>query len=151
MSVQTVNISDEEIRKIMLLPILTTSLPYCFGNGGRIASVSIACACCDAELEPESLRAEFSQVEGGRNATLKGYGLCYACKTITPFEVRFADDGSALCRSSDGWTAMTWGDAQDTDGFLTITGRFFRLKWKEVLPPMLALVLILAWKYLRYA
>lgn len=151
MPVQTVAVSDEKLQNIMSLPTLVTSLPHHFGNGGRIDDVVISCACCEVELEPESIRAEFSQSAAGSTALLKGYGICQACKTFTPFEVRFADDGTALCRGSNGWSAQSWGEPRDFDGFLTISGRFFKRNWKEVLPPMLVLVLFLAWHYLLYA
>jgi len=151
MAVQTVAVSEVEFQRILSLPSLVTSLPYSFGNGGRIDNVVISCACCEVELEPESIRAEFSQTAAGSTASLKGYGLCQACKTITPFEVRFADDGTALCRGSNGWSTQSWGEPRDFDGFLTISGRFFKQNWKEALPPILVLVLFLAWHYMLYA
>lgn len=150
MPVQTVAVSDEDIQNIMSLPSLTLSLPYSFGNGGRIDHIVISCACCEAELEPGAIRAEFSQITDGSTASLKGFGLCQACKTITPLEVRFADDGSALCRNSNGWSAQFWGKPQDSNGFLTLTGTFFRRNWKEILPPILVLALFLTWQYVVY-
>jgi len=35
--------------------------------------------------------------------SFSGHGFCYQCRTVTPIECRFSDDGSMLVKDGSGW------------------------------------------------
>ena len=146
MTAQKTSISDDAVKKIMSLPTIAASLPYRFPKGARIDDLSCICAYCGASLEPASIRAEFTPVADGSTVLFKGFGVCYGCKTFTPLEIRFNDDGSALCRDSRGFYEQSWGEPQSIAGGFSLVIRFCRQYWNRILPPALALIVFLAWQ-----
>src|ERR1039457_2717744 len=106
-------ITDEEAAKIEQMPILAEQLPYHF-SGAVIEGVEIQCASCGSALPETSIRGTFELLGGGKMAHLQGNGVCYTCRTITPFESKFRSDGTCLIKNSTGWNKGEWTNRELT-------------------------------------
>lgn len=124
------------------LPLISTVLPYEFG-GGLIDHLAVSCAGCGDEIGQESIRGEFETAANGQATKLKAYAVCYKCRTLTPVESRFHSDGTLLNKGSNGWIESEW--AEKKTGFLKSFGRIITNRWQQVVPPLVAVVLVGIW------
>lgn len=128
--------------QIEQMPTISSQLPYTY-KGGVIDEMAVSCAKCGKEISQASMRGTFKLVAYGHALTLDGYAICYECHTITPVAVKYNDDGTALVKDRNGWKEVEWGQES-----LTLAGRmktFFRQNWQQILPPVIAAIVAIAW------
>ena len=136
MNVTTVPLDNAKRSEIASLQAISQGLPYKFAGGdARIDELSITCATCGKEIGPDHIKAEFTS--RGDMADLKGYGLCYGCKTVTPMVAKFSADGSYLRFDGSVWVKDQWGK-----GVAGVA------PWRlHIIPFLIAAALFLAWLY----
>ncbi|HEY3307162.1 MAG TPA: hypothetical protein VGJ93_01790 [Desulfuromonadaceae bacterium] len=128
---------------IMAMPLLSTMLPYRFG-GGSVEALSVQCSKCGEVLGPDAIRGRFEIKFQGLTANLRAFGVCYYCRTISPIEAKFHNDGTALFKGPLGWRRGRWAENRTTS-FGAAVVRFVQQKWQLLLPPVLAFGITLAW------
>lgn len=128
---------------IEALPLLITALPYQFGDS-VIDHLNVSCACCGKTLEPDIIRGKFEIKAKGATASLLAYGLCFDCRTITPIEAKFHNDGTALFKGPNGWSQRRW-DVSRRNNVVMLSIRLIKRKWQQLLPPVLVLGATAIW------
>ena len=137
-------ITDEEARKIEQLPILANQIPYHF-SGAVIEGLEIPCASCGAALTEMAIRGAFDLSADEKTAHLRGHGVCYSCKTITPFESKFRNNGTCLIKSETGWRRGVWTN-RELSSAEKILNFFTGHNWKDrFIPPAIAFFIMVAW------
>jgi len=115
--------TNKEIAEIESMTPADKILPLIFKNGSKITEIGLSCGNCGVDVKQQHIRgAAYST--NHHTIAYSGFGLCYACKTVTPIECRFIDDGTFLLKNKDGWV------------------------WNRITPEDLGLFVI-AWRYLR--
>ena len=94
--------TDAERREISNRPPASEMLPLIFKTGTRINSIGIECGNCGKDVPATQIRGDMSRINENC-VTFAGHGLCYECRTVTPIECRFSDDGSMLIKDGSGW------------------------------------------------
>jgi hypothetical protein len=94
--------TDAERREISNQPPASEILPLIFKTGTRINSMAIACGNCGKDVPSTQIHGNMSRINE-HCATFSGHGLCYQCRTVTPIDCRFSDDGSMLIKDGSGW------------------------------------------------
>jgi hypothetical protein len=112
-----------EVRKIASMSTVSQLLPFLFNNGSRIDNIGMNCGKCGKDIPSAKIKGTAHQINEHCTA-FSGYGFCYECRTITPVECRFADDGSFLSRSGTGWRLGII--AMDNSGLLVNAWRRLR-------------------------
>jgi hypothetical protein len=77
-------------------------LPLLFKNGFRINAIGFNCGNCKKNIPSTQIHGIATELNEHCMA-FTGKGYCYECRTITPVECRFSDDGSFLNKSKSGW------------------------------------------------
>ena len=139
MSGTTVPLDNAKRSEIMSLQAISQVLPYKFAGGdARIDELTMTCSTCCKEIGPDHIKAEFTA--RGDMADLKGYGLCYDCKTVTPMVAKFSADGSCLLFNGSSWVKGQWGK-----GVVAVE------PWRlHIIPFLIAAALFLAWLYFHF-
>jgi len=94
--------TDTDLRKIASMSTVSQLLPFLFKNGSRIHEIGMSCGKCGKDIPAAQIKGTADQINEHCTA-FTGKGFCYECRTITPVECHFADDGSFLSRSGTGW------------------------------------------------
>jgi hypothetical protein len=132
-------ITDNLAADIEKLPLISTFLPYEFG-GSTIRDVEVTCASCGTDLHSDTIRGEFETVAEGQSAHMTAYGICFKCKTITPVVSKFHGDGVVLTKVNLGWVQDVWTKEKAGGVMETV---------KQVLPPMIALFVVVGWFFMK--
>ena len=98
----TVIMSDDMAKTIDALPAMSTLLPYTFANGSRLDGMNITCGGCRTEIHQDGIQGDVVALNDN-SFSLKAYAICFDCKTATPGEFRFSDDGTFLVKGKSGW------------------------------------------------
>jgi len=94
--------TDAERREINSKPPASEVLPLIFKNGSRINDMGLECGNCGKDISATQIRGDMSRINE-HCVTFIGHGLCYQCRTVTPTECRFSDDGSMLVKDGSDW------------------------------------------------
>lgn len=94
--------TDTEFQKIMAKPAATTSLPFNFDNGFSVCSFTITCGNCGRVVPMDNIKGDAQRINDCCTSFV-GYALCHECRTVTPLECRFRNDGTYLCKDGAGW------------------------------------------------
>jgi hypothetical protein len=102
-------VTDDLAKLIEGLPPLYHSLPYTFpDNTSKIDSIEMRCAGCGKTLRSTNINGEFTAFNK-YSVSLKAFGICCNCQTVTPVESKFSSDGTCLQKMKDGWKSGRWG------------------------------------------
>lgn len=105
-------VGEELSNKILAMDPISAQLPHTFHNGCMIEHITIKCAACSAELDAGKINGEWDIRE--HSAAIKGYGVCYECRTITPVEFRLDDEGGTMSKDIAGnWHTGTWSEKRN--------------------------------------
>jgi hypothetical protein len=94
--------TEAEFKKIEECNAVSDLLPLEFRNGTRIDEIGTTCGNCEKEIPSGTIRGSITKLNE-HCISFHGHGICYGCKTVTLIDVRFADDGSFLCKINDSW------------------------------------------------
>lgn len=101
--------TDDLARLIEGLPPLCHSLPYAFpDNTSKIDNIEMCCAGCGKTLRSTDINGEFTTFNQ-YSVSLKAFGICRSCQTVTPIESKFSSDGTCLQKFENGWMRGRWG------------------------------------------
>jgi hypothetical protein len=115
--------TSEEIAKIQSMTPADKTLPITFKNGSKISKIWLSCGKCGGDVEQQHIHGDAS-FTNEHTIAYSGFGLCYACKTVTPLECRIIDDGTFLLKNKDGWS---WNRiTRDDPGLVVIAWRYLR-------------------------
>ena len=125
-------LADGQAATIMGMPVMDSFLPIRFENGAQIKTVSVLCAGCGKTIGATEMRTELKRVDG--SAMVEGFGLCYECKTVSPFLFEFRDDGSYRYKDAKGkWVTLKYGSKP-----------FYR-DLSKTIPPLIAFIVVMLW------
>jgi hypothetical protein len=115
--------TSKEIAEIQSMMPAREMLPLIFRNGSKITEIGLSCGNCGADVKQQHIRGDACPTNE-HTIAYSGFGLCYACKNVTPLECRFVDDGTFLVKTKDGWT---WNRiTRDDPGLVVIAWRYLR-------------------------
>lgn len=136
-------ISPELAEEIQQMPVLSSVLPYRFSSGSVISAFDIMCGSCGEKKSQDHIRGKFEPVAGGSAAYLRAYAVCLKCRTITPLEAQFHDDGIVLFHGPTGWKKSHWGD--ESRKIRQVVINILESRWEQILPPFIASVILVIW------
>lgn len=115
--------TSKEIAEIESMTPADKIFPLIFKNGSKINEFWLSCGNCGVDVKRQHIRgAAYST--NHHTIAYSGFGLCYACNTVTPIECRFVDDGTFLLKTKDGWA---WNRIiRDDPGLVVIAWRYLR-------------------------
>jgi len=128
--------------RIDLMPCFNELLPFKFGKN-RLETLSVNCAGCGVEVTVENIRGSIEATGDGKTATIQAYAMCYGCRTISPVDAKFHDDGTAIFKGPNSWVKGTW-DANPL-GLHHALLNILQKKWQAIVPPVIALILVISW------
>ena len=115
--------TSKEIAEIQSMTPADKILPLIFKNGSKITEIGLSCGNCGGDVEQQHIRGAAAPTNE-HTIAYSGFGLCYACKNVTPFDCRFIDDGTFLVKTKDGWS---WSRiTRDDPGLLVMACRYLR-------------------------
>lgn len=118
-------VTDNQFCKIAKATPVSEMVPFTFTScNTRIDSFTCDCAKCGQEIPQEHIRGE-SNSHNKHTIEFIGHGICYACRTLTPVNVRFADDGSFMTKTETGWNRNMITQQVDP-GLVVVAWRNFR-------------------------
>lgn len=118
--------TDEEMTRVLNLPLINNQLPYTFSTGFTVPLILICCPCCGKTLSGENLRGTVNDSFKGM-IIVENHGVCHECQMLIPLKVKFREDSTHQI-----WEQGQW--REPTPEMPSMKQRFFRWLLRFCIP-----------------